>query len=93
MRGAVTADAHAGGAAGGQPHGLFGFELPRGAGVGARLAGDFGEPLVGGDEVVIGEGLHHVLGGDGGAADFAAVDGGVAFECESVRRLRAARAR
>ena len=67
------------------------FQAARALGRGA--AGDVGQPLLRRHEVVVGEGLHHVFGGDAGAAHFVAGDGGAAFERESVRRLRGARAR
>ena len=61
--------------------------------LGRSRAGDLDEPFVGGNQVVVVEGLHHVLGRDGGAADLPPGDDGAAFECERPWRLRAGRAR
>ena len=41
--------------------------------------------FLGGDEVAVGEGLHHVFGRDGGVGDEMAVDEGAAFQVEMKR--------
>jgi len=87
-------DLDAGGAAGGNFDGggdEVGFEGRRRGGVGfflrwfrRRTAGDDDFEFLRGDEMPVGEGLHHVVGGHGVVDEVASHDAGAAFEVECV---------